>query len=353
MTQKLKNIYIEISGCCNGKCKYCCTGQGKHITATKFMTAEKFEEIILKLKELEFLQDINTINLYNWGEPFLNPKINEILCVLGKHNLKAGISSNFIKKPDNIHPNNFQFIHYIVFSLCSLKPERYKRIYGANLEKTLSNFDFFVMQKSKYNKSIDILVAFHKYRFNKNEFDKARKYFKKKEAIFKENYYATINDGHSLIEYLKTGKLDGYESARKDLYLKRFHRMLSKCEEELCLRKREELVINESGNLALCCGVTSQDTEYNLGNILELGKRDIFALKEAPLCSICEQLKLPALAALNDRMTLPNYPFYYKFLTRRMIERLKKYKFLIAIKKFIYDCIDRVRITVLRAIYED
>ena len=326
----IENIIIEISGCCNSKCKYCCTGQGKHVTATKFMTADKFEKIILRLKEFGFLSNCSLIELYNWGEPFLNPQINEILCILGKYNLKAGISSNFIKKPD-INPNNYQFIGYVAFSLCSLETEKYRRIYGADLEKTLSNFDSFIMEKNNHNKSITAVIHFLKYRFNESESGRARKYFKNKGVNVFKSFYAGINDGHMMINYLKTGNLDGYESANIDLDLKKFHRVLSKCKEEQCFMKKSYIVINESGNLSLCCGVTSQDKEYNLGNILELGKEDIFLLKNAPLCNVCEKLKIPAYSRKQLRR-----PFYYRFLSRRMIERLKRYKILVAIKRFIY-----------------
>ena len=111
------------------------------------MSANEFEAIINYLFKMKLLHKGSSISLYNWGEPFLNPELNDILNILGKNSLNASLSSNFIKKVD-IKPENYKYISSVVFSLCSLEKENYKRIYGANIANVLVNFDAFLQKKS-------------------------------------------------------------------------------------------------------------------------------------------------------------------------------------------------------------
>ena len=189
-------IYIEISGCCNAGCSYCGTGVGKHRPKTKFMTPDTFEKIIKHLIDTKILnKKIKAVNLYNFGEPFIHPYLNEILTILRKYNLKAVFSTNFIKFPE-ISAENYQNIYAVIFSLCSFDNEKYKNIYKADLDKVLENFNKFLIQKQEFNPLIKMSVHWLKYNFNKDEFNYAKKYFAKRKVYsVTDNYYAQLGDG--------------------------------------------------------------------------------------------------------------------------------------------------------------
>ena len=75
-----KKIYIEITNCCNLKFKFCPETNRKK----EFMSVENFEEIIKKIHK-----HTNLVCLHVKGEPLLHSKLEDILKILEKYNLKA------------------------------------------------------------------------------------------------------------------------------------------------------------------------------------------------------------------------------------------------------------------------
>jgi len=88
-----KKIYIEITNMCNLKCKFCPDTKRKK----EFIKVEDFEEIIKKVHKYT-----NLVCLHVKGEPLLHPKIEDILKVLEKYNLKANITTNGTLIKDNL-----------------------------------------------------------------------------------------------------------------------------------------------------------------------------------------------------------------------------------------------------------
>lgn len=80
-----KKIYIEITNICNLKCKFC----PETNRVKQFMSIENFEEIIKKIHN-----KTNLVCLHVKGEPLLHTKLEEILNILEKYNLKANITTN-------------------------------------------------------------------------------------------------------------------------------------------------------------------------------------------------------------------------------------------------------------------
>ena len=80
-----KKIYIEITNICNLKCKFCPETSRKK----EQMELEKFEEVISKIHNHTKL-----VALHVKGEPLLHSKLEDILKILEKYNLKANITTN-------------------------------------------------------------------------------------------------------------------------------------------------------------------------------------------------------------------------------------------------------------------
>ena len=290
------HFYIEISGRCNAKCLYCCTGSGNHRVNKAFMTASEFEEIVDRLFALNFIAEGDIIALYNWGEPLLNPDFDEILQILGRKKLSASLSSNFIKD-FSISEDSYKYIHNVVFSICSLEKENYKRIYGTDVTKTLQNFDKFLENKNKYNPQIDVAVKWLRYTFNEGEEEPVIEYFGKRNVTVYPNIYAYMNDGDAFCSYLSSGKMNGYdlEQVKKDLCFERIEYILDNyAKKDFPCEFKNRLMINESGQLSLCCTVTARNAEYNMGDIRKLDAEEIYQLiHNAKFCKVCESVKLP------------------------------------------------------------
>ena len=80
-----KKIYIEISNICNLKCKFCPETNRKQ----ESISIENFEEIIKKVHKYT-----NLVCLHVKGEPLIHNKLEDILLILEKYNLKANITTN-------------------------------------------------------------------------------------------------------------------------------------------------------------------------------------------------------------------------------------------------------------------
>ena len=88
-----KKIYIEITNICNLKCEFCPETSRKK----EFISIEKFEEVIKKIHK-----HTNLVCLHVKGEPLLHPKLEDILKVLERYNVKANITTNGTLIKENI-----------------------------------------------------------------------------------------------------------------------------------------------------------------------------------------------------------------------------------------------------------
>lgn len=291
--RKASRFYIEISGSCQAKCPYCVQKRLKQ--SNKFggiMSPTLFEKILDHLIRIEIIDKsvVDSICLFNWGEPFLNSNINNILRILKEKQLYADISSNFIARP-NIDKKYISVIKSINFSLSGFSQDTYGRIHGAVLENVLNNFnDLYVLIK-KYSPKTVINVSWHRYVFNENEFWSAYKYFNKIDVDFAP-VTAFLNDLLEMIESIE-GELpeSRKNQVEKDIFLRHivktvaYHKQKSK---NFHCPAWDHVVIDEIGQLLTCCGVTRYDSDHVLGNILEMSAKEIWESKTSdPLCNKC------------------------------------------------------------------
>jgi len=106
-----KKIYIEITNCCNLKCKFC----PETNRVKEFMSVDNFEEIIKKIHKYT-----NLVCLHVKGEPLLHSKLVEILKILEKYNLKVNITTNGTLIEEKLETiKNSKAVRQINFSLHS------------------------------------------------------------------------------------------------------------------------------------------------------------------------------------------------------------------------------------------
>jgi len=291
--RKASTVTIEISGRCNAKCPYCAQRrlkQAKHFGG--IMPPILFEQILEHLFKLGMFEKAKTysIPLYNWGEPFLNTEINDILQILKKKKLYAAISSNLIVKPD-IDKECLPVISDLTFSLSGFSQDSYDRIHGASLNKVLNNFEDFYVKIRQYSPKTKIRIAWHRYLFNENEFWDAYKYFNRPGIRFRPTI-AFLNDGLELMDFLKERlSEDRKNQSEKDLFLNHIRKRVAyhkKKSKNYRCPAWDFLVVDEIGQLLLCCGVSRYDSDHVLGNILEMSAEEIWKSKLSDaLCNGC------------------------------------------------------------------
>lgn len=277
---------------CNAKCPYCAQfrlKQDKHFG--EIISPILFEQIVDYLFEIGIIyKNTSPISLYNWGEVFLNPKINDILRILKNKKLKANISSNFIVVPD-IDKELLPVIDNVNFSLSGFSQDSYGRIHGASLNKVLNNFDNFYEYIHKFSPKTIISISWHRYLFNEKEFWDAYKYFNRP-GIFIGPGIAYLADGVKMRDFLR-GRLskDEIEKTEKDVFLDRINKSViyhkRKSKNYYC-PQWDNIVIDESGQLLSCCCYTRYDSDYVLGKIVNMSAEEIWSKKLSnPLCNDC------------------------------------------------------------------
>lgn len=287
----INGMFIEISGKCNAKCPYCAQWRLKQENHFgEIMSPVLFEQILDHLIKIKIIdKSLSYITLYNWGEPFLNPKINDILQILKDRKLKADISSNFIMMP-NIDKELLPVIEILKISLSGFTQDSYSRIHGATLSKVLNNFENFYKYLRKYSPKTTVTVLWHRYRFNEKELWDAHKYFNRPGINFKPTR-AFLNDGLETIDFLK-GNLpkDRLKQAEKDIFLENIkERAYNNKKSKNCYCPQwNRLAIDETGQLLTCCAFTRYDSAHVLGNILEMYAEEIWSSKLSdPICNEC------------------------------------------------------------------
>jgi len=309
--RKATRAYIEISGVCNGKCPYCTQRRLRQAGHSgSVMSPVLFGQVLDRLLELDVIDRAKTpdISLYNWGEPSLNPKINEILHTLKERGLRARISSNFIKKPD-IDKEYIPVISSLALSLSGFSQDSYGRIHGASLEETLNNFDNLYSEICRYSPDTYIYIAWHRYRFNENEFWQAYEYFKRPGINFIPTV-AFLNDMSEMVSLMKGELPEGrLRQSEEDVFLDHIREGLARSKgrgESYHCPSWDQLAIDETGQLLLCCGMTSHDSDHVLGNILEMSAKEIWETKSSDaFCRECISAGLARWLSESDFHSMP------------------------------------------------
>ena len=85
---------IEVAGLCNLRCISCNMGIPGANESGGLMSAATYEQILSKMQdEIPFL---NSVYLYLWGEPLINPEIAEIIRITSRRGVACEISTNLI-----------------------------------------------------------------------------------------------------------------------------------------------------------------------------------------------------------------------------------------------------------------
>lgn len=332
-----KFLLIGTSGMCNAKCPYCAQWRlRKENHFGGIMSPILFKRIIDHIFKIG-IEIRPMVAIYGWGEPFLNPKINDILQILKNRELEAGISSNFIIRP-NIDKKLLSTIRSLTFSLSGFSQETYGRIHGASLEKVLNNFESFYSDLRKYSPDTEIKIAWHRYLFNENEFWRAHKYFNRP-GIRVSPAIPYFDDGIDMMKFLK-GKLskNRLEKASKELFLNRILKRVDyykKKSKNYYCPEWDGLAIDEIGQLLTCCAFTRYDSDHVLGNVLEMSAEEILNIRD-PFCSECISSGFAGFAH-NQIESLPpggglyglKTKFYYIFynILRQPAQILKKFSY--------------------------
>ncbi len=285
MTKPFRTIYLEISGICNGKCPYCLSGRYK-MPDGKFIAVDVFEQILKRLTELRIVGTNTILGLYNWGEPFLHPRLGELVAITNRFEIPYSFSTNAAIVPD-IDRQFVKGLKMIIFSMPGFSQSSYDRIHGFDFQSICRNIQTIVDRARSAGYKGIFRIHYHVYQFNMNKISQAE-IFSRRLGIAVQLHYAILNHWDNLWAYVdSTLPYSMLKEASQDLFLFRLRNLVPDSVKSYRCPQYNLLVIDENANVPLCCQVPKGD-QYSAGNILDDDINGIFQRRERnDICSKC------------------------------------------------------------------
>lgn len=167
-------VFVDIAGACNLRCPSCPMGNMRQTgNATRFMEPATFEKIVAKMaSECK----VSKIHLYNWGEPFLHPRLPRMIEIAKTLNAPCYLSTNLnviksleeviLGKPDSLR-----------ISLSGFNQEIYGQTHcGGNIEVVKKNMQELAFILRRTRSSTRVHVFYHRYKHNLDDEILMKKY---------------------------------------------------------------------------------------------------------------------------------------------------------------------------------
>ncbi len=166
-------LIVDPTTICNLKCPLCPTGTKTLNRKPQMMAWDTYTRTLDLLAPHAY-----EINLHNWGESLLHPRIFDMIHYARRKNLATNMSTNFNRvQPEDIDQIVASGLEYLILSIDGVSPETYRRYRrGGDLEQVLENVRRLVATKaSKKSQTPYIEWQFIVFRHNQHEIEAARR----------------------------------------------------------------------------------------------------------------------------------------------------------------------------------
>lgn len=166
-------LKVEPTNKCNLKCPNCFTGSGADRRKKGMMDFELYKKLIDSIGEY-----LIKINLYFWGEPFLHPRLFDMISYASEKNIGTCVSTNFLlfseEKAKNLLKSGLDHLIICFDGVNQKTYEAYRK--GGSFATFKENMKVLSeMKKQAGNNSTIIDVQFLVFDYNKDQIDDARK----------------------------------------------------------------------------------------------------------------------------------------------------------------------------------
>jgi molybdenum cofactor biosynthesis enzyme MoaA len=262
-----KSVYIDISGSCNAKCRWCVTYNDRHVKAPRgFFSPDDFKRILDRLTYIGAIDGSTVIVLHSWGEPTLNKDFPSISNILSKNKFRWWYSTNASVFP-KAQECDFSSLTSLLISMPGFSQPSYDKIHGFKFDNIKKNIENYV---NLFSGAKPINISYHVYQFNIDEIPNAAAYASNLK-IGLTPYYAMINNQELAIKYLtyKISNEDLYDASTQ-LVLFYVRELISKQPRKYVCPQFSFLNLDEVGNVLQCCSSSRTQKNYSIGSIFEL-----------------------------------------------------------------------------------
>jgi radical SAM protein with 4Fe4S-binding SPASM domain len=255
-----RKLTLELFGGCQLRCPLCPTGN--RLKPSRGKGPLKIRTVEALLEELG--DHVETIELFNWGEPFLNPDTCKIIRMIADRGIRTVLSSNLqrIPEPREIIDSGLSELLVSCHGITQQTYEKY--MIGGDVTRTLDNIDRIVAEGGRDMK-MKIILRFVVFAHNEHELPLAEQRFSGTPVIIE----AAPMRMDMRDEILSTQE----QNLRKyGEWVPESSRFYDKQRKEAtrsplgCNLPFEESVVDVDGSVSMCC--SSFDPKYNVGNFL-------------------------------------------------------------------------------------
>jgi len=246
-------LTIDPTNFCNLRCLFCPTGQRRMSRPQCKMTFEQFKIIIDKLGMY-----LIHIDLCNWGEPFLNEEIFDMVLYAKRFLIHIKIDTNFTifdeEKAEKLLNSG---LDKIILSIDGASRETYP-VYrvGGDFDKVIKNIKILVKKREEMKKNKPFIEwQFLVFRHNEHEIEKARKLAEELGVdtigftapyVRRLNWLSTLEPFRSKHYEIKDGRIEFKKNKR----------------EIICNWLWDGITINSDTSISPCCSVEDAKDDF-------------------------------------------------------------------------------------------
>lgn len=278
-------VCIEISGKCNAQCKYCPSGK-KTGEKRDMMSPERFEKVLDMLISYGIVGKESQVDLFWWGEPFLNPYLSDIIEIVQNRGVDYVLSTNgfyYQKIPEHL----LKGIKRLIISMPGFSQASYDKIHKFNFETIKCNIRKYAEDMRFAGELDKVWVAYHIYQFNLDELYDAYKFCDDLQISFNPGYAFPLLAKERIAYASNTLKPERKDEMLKEIVTCQLDKMIEESDKENCIYQRRNFIVDEKANVYGCLNLEHDEENY-CGNLFEDKIEDIYErIANLSICDKC------------------------------------------------------------------
>jgi radical SAM protein with 4Fe4S-binding SPASM domain len=260
-------LTIDPANFCNLKCPFCPTGQMRGTRRKNILAFENFKKIADELGPY-----LIHIDFCNWGEPFLNPNLPELIKYAKQYKIDTKVDSNLNYFNEKLAEDIIlSGLDKIIVSIDGASQQTYSKYrIGGDFDTAINNLKLLISKKKLLGKTNPYICwQFLVFKHNEHEIELVKKLGQDlgvdsvsiTKAFIGDKDWFPLNEEYS--NYRK-GK-------SKEKVTSEHFKVIS---DRTCNWPWEETVINPNGSVSACCSV--EDEKDDFGNIFHHSFKEIW-----------------------------------------------------------------------------
>ena len=267
-------LTIDPINMCNLRCKVCPTGQNMPGRTRTKMSFELYKKILDEVGPY-----LIQLNLFNWGEPFMNENIFKMIRYAKKYKINVLISANINYFNDQICKeivnSGLDELEISLDGTSQKTASKYQQ--GINFKKSIENMKKVIDYKKKKNsKKPHIKWFFLVNKYSEPEIENAKELAKKigVDELEFGKFRCNMEDEIFLDNKQQYEKAKEWLPKNEEFSMYDYKKKEKKIKKKICKRPWTESVINSNGSVSPCCAVFYE--KFDFGNISKNSFKDIW-----------------------------------------------------------------------------